>query len=160
MSSPHRQKLKYRDACTSKTHIKRHFTRMKSLLNEPSPKKVRCSSTADRFIWKELCVFCAKPCNVEKDYRHPDHWQEAYLCRTSDRDNIGKQQHRKTLLDICDKRGDAWAEEVRIRLNDSRAISHLHAADARYHEKCRKSFTVYEIFHVLLHLRKKVFQLM
>ena len=31
--------------------------------------------------------------------------------------------------------------EVRVRLNDVRATHDLHAADGRYHEKCRKSFT-------------------
>ena len=70
-------------------------------------------------------------------------WKEAYLCKTSDRNNLGREQYRKTLLDICDKRGDALADEVRIRLNDVRALSDLHAADARYHEKCRKTFTNY-----------------
>ena len=42
---------------------------------------------------------------------------------------------------MCDIRGDPWAEEVRVRLSDSRCASDLHAADGRYHEDCRKNFT-------------------
>ena len=146
MSSPHRRKLKYHEACistyTSKWHInRRKRQRKKSESNEPCVKRVHRSSTVETFNWKEDCLFCAKPCKIEKDPKHPDRWEEAYLCRTSERSNIGREQYKKTLLDICDKRGDEWAEQVRIRLNDSRALSDLHAADGRYHEKCRKLFT-------------------
>ena len=70
MSSPHRQELKYHEPCistyTSETHIKRHVKRMKCLLNERSVKKARRSSTTETFIWKEHCIFCAKPCEIEK----------------------------------------------------------------------------------------------
>ena len=39
---------------------------------------------------------------------------------------------------MCDERGDQQASLVRIRVNG--ATSDLHAADARYHDKCRRSF--------------------
>ena len=90
---------------------------------------------------KKDCIFCGKICKLQKDVRNPGRWEPAYLCRTSDRSNIGRETYLKTLLDVCDKRGDAWSEEVRLRLSDQRATSDLHAADGRYHEKCRKKFT-------------------
>ena len=39
---------------------------------------------------------------------------------------------------MCNKRGDEEADKVRTRVEGS--PSDLHAADARYHDKCRKLF--------------------
>ncbi len=38
-------------------------------------------------------------------------------------------------------RGDAWAEQVRLRLSDTRCSHDLLSADGRYHVDCRKKFT-------------------
>ena len=43
------------------------------------------------------------------------------------------------MLQVCDERGDEKVSDVRIRVQG--ASSDLHAADGRYHDKCRKSFT-------------------
>ena len=40
---------------------------------------------------------------------------------------------------VCDERGDKWADEVRTRLAGS--VSDLHAAGGRYHDCCYKEFT-------------------
>ena len=40
---------------------------------------------------------------------------------------------------ICEKHQDELSESVRVRLQG--AASDLHAADARYHVQCYKSFT-------------------
>ena len=46
-------------------------------------------------------------------------------------------------MKICDERDDEWASKVRVRLSDTRANHDLHAADARYHDDCRKNFSNY-----------------
>ena len=61
------------------------------------------------------------------------------MCKTSDR--VGLPTFKEQLLSVCDQRNDSWAMEVRVRLNDVRASHDLHAADGRYHEKCRKLFS-------------------
>ena len=76
---------------------------------------------------EKQCLFCGKRCDLEKDDKHPDRWQEAYLCKTSDR--VGLPTFKEHLLSICDQRNDGWAMEVRVRLNDVRATHDLHVAD-------------------------------
>ena len=49
-----------------------------------------------------------------------------------------RKEHMK--FQVCDIRKDGRADIVRVRLSNSRAASDLHAADARYHNDCRKSF--------------------
>ena len=41
-------------------------------------------------------------------------------------------------MSVCNQRKDKWADEIRVRI--SSAVSDLHAADARYHDDCRKLF--------------------
>lgn len=140
LSQIERDRLKYHEVCistyTSKAHIKREKKRAVEEV-EPVVKRNRRSSE-NAFVWKEHCLFCGKRCQIEKDYRHPDRWEKASECRTSERD--GRQTFRDRLLEICDQRNDAWSIEVRLRLSDDRAVSDLHAADARYHDNCRKKF--------------------
>ena len=61
------------------------------------------------------------------------------LCTTANRNQ--RESYKNALLKVCDERKDEWSDQVRVRLNDSRASSDLHAADARYHDDCRKNFT-------------------
>ena len=41
-------------------------------------------------------------------------------------------------MEVCDSRKDEFAKQVEVRIMGP--ISDLHAADARYHDDCRKSF--------------------
>ena len=43
---------------------------------------------------------------------------------------------------LCDARGNTWPESVRLQLSNSRILSdpHAHAAEARYHDRCRIYF--------------------
>ena len=49
-----------------------------------------------------------------------------------------RKEHMK--FQVCNNRKGDRADIVRVRLSDPRAASDLHAADARYHNDCRKSF--------------------
>ena len=141
MTSPRKNKLKFHDACistySSKLHIKRSIIKQKQS-DGPAAKRGRRSSSKG-FNLKEHCLFCGEACSLVVDPKHPSRWRTAYLCRTSDRKE--RESYKATLLKICDERQDEWSAQVRVRLNDSRASSDLHAADARYHEDCRKGFT-------------------
>ena len=55
-------------------------------------------------------------------------------------ERVGRETYKEALLRICDKRGDLWADQVRLSINGHCASSDLHAADAPYHEDCRKRF--------------------
>ena len=61
--------------------------------------------------------------------------QKAVLCRTADRP--GRQPFKEANLEACDSRKDERARQVEMRIMG--AVSDLHAADARYHDGCRKS---------------------
>ena len=140
LTSPQKNKLKFHESCistySSKLHVKRKL--QKKTAEEPAVKRKRRSSM-NEFNWKKHCLFCGKKCQVLKDPKNPSRWREAYLRRTSFGDQ--RQNYKETLLKICNERQDAWGDEVFIRLHDTRALSDLHASDARYHEDCRKSFT-------------------
>ena len=84
-------------------------------------------------------MFCGKTCILTKDPRHPDRWRPAYLCKTSERKR--RPIYKETVQKACDERNDEWATKVRVRLRDTRANQDLHAADARYHDDCRRIFT-------------------
>ena len=58
------------------------------------------------------------------------------MCRTAERQ--GKQTFKESILQVCQSRNDDWSVQVEVRL--SGVISDLHAADARYHDACRKTF--------------------
>ena len=47
---------------------------------------------------------------------------------------------KEAVLERCNEREDEWGREVSVRLHG--AVSDLHAADARYHDDCRKRFMV------------------
>lgn len=74
---------------------------------------------------------------MEPDTHNPNRWQKVKLCKTADHE-IEKNTFKETIIDVCNKRGDTWGEDVRICVEG--ALSDLHAADARYHDVCRKNF--------------------
>ena len=82
-------------------------------------------------------MFCGKLCELKPDPRNPTRWKKVVRCATANyEDNEGG--FKKTILDICDKRNDVQAEEVRRRVEG--AVTDLHAADAIYHQKCGAEF--------------------
>ena len=121
---------------TSAEHLKRHKKRS-GLGTEtaPIPKKRRCSGNL-KFQFKEQCIFCGDGCQLERDKKNPTRWRRAVLCRTATRP--GQKTFKETILDICTKRDDEQAHQVRSRVEG--ALSDLHAADGRYHVDCMTSF--------------------
>ena len=87
----------------------------------------------------EHCLFCGKSCVLEKDPKHSDRWRASFSYKTSDRKT--RSVYKESVLSICDERNDEWAAKVWVRLSDTRANHDLHAADARYHDDCRKNFS-------------------
>jgi len=57
-------------------------------------------------------------------------------CRTAEQ--TGKHDFKQAMLDVCNHRNDAQANDVRIRIQG--AINDLHAADAIYHKECYTLF--------------------
>ena len=88
---------------------------------------------------KTHCFFCGDTCSILADPKNPNRWRESYECHTSDR-GTELSIFKDAVLKVCDVRGDAWAEQVRVRLSDTQCSFDLHTADARYHEDCRKNF--------------------
>ena len=62
--------------------------------------------------------------------------KKAFLCRTADRP--GKRQFKHAVLEECIRIDDQQSRDVQLRV--SGAVSDLHAAEARYHDKCSKLF--------------------
>ena len=139
---------------TSETHIARYLKALDKREDEPIIKRSR-RSTSESFCWKEHCLFCGQSCVLHKDPKHPDRWRPAYLCKTSDRKT--RPIYKDAVVEICNQRNDEWGEKVRVRLSDTRANHDLHAADARYHDDCRKNFSNYRnIAHAKKETRKVV----
>ena len=75
-----------------------------TLLVMPNERRVKVESLllkeVDALMLKkhsyEHCIFCGKTCKVEKDPKHLDRWEEAYLCRTSNKENLGREQTVQT----------------------------------------------------------------
>ena len=114
---------------TSAEHLKRHKKRS-GLGTEtaPIPKKRRRSGNL-KFLFKEHCIFCGEVCQLERDIKNPTRWRRAVLCRTATRP--GQKTFKESILDICTKRNDEQAHQVRSRVEG--ALSDLHTADGRYH---------------------------
>ena len=133
---------------TSDTHIKRYLAKQKykqasgNLFDTPPPPppvKRLLRSEDTQLTWKTHCFFCVDTCSILADPKNPNRWRESYKCHTSDR-GTELSTFKDAVLKVCDERGDAWAEQVRVRLSDTRCSFDLHTADARYHEDCRKNF--------------------
>lgn len=116
---------------TSKSNLGKH--RQQSTSEEPQ-RKLRKSSL--QFNFRQHCLYCGEICDIRKDYRHPDRWRPAYLCRST-KSEKDKRPYKEFLLERCAVRNDEWGNEVRIRLEGA---LDLHAADARYHRDCMCSF--------------------
>ena len=64
------------------------------------------------------------------DERHPDRWDKVRQCETDVRP--GRLTFRLQLLDIGEGHGDAWANDVALRMA---GITDLPTADAQYHQR-------------------------
>ena len=73
---------------------------------------------------------------MDFDKKNPNRWRRVLLCRTADR--VDRRTFKQTIVDVIDSRQEEEGLQVKIRLMGT--ISDLHAADARYHDDCRKSF--------------------
>ena len=100
-------------------------------LSEPPVRR----SKSTHFYFQKHCLFCGEVC-LSRDQKNPQRWRKVIKCQTADRP--GLQSFKHTLLHTCDERGDAFANEVRLRL--SGAPADLHAADAQYHKDCYDKF--------------------
>lgn len=88
-------------AYTSKQNVARTVARNrkdKCTFLEGVPQKRR-RSQLESFRFREHCLICGDRC-VPKDPRHPDRWERAIQCETTDRP--GRPSFKDTLLDICD----------------------------------------------------------
>lgn len=123
---------------TSSYHIQRHLKRIGGTRSssEPPPKRRTRLSNVNVFDFQENCLFCGENCVMDPDPRNPSRWRKAVRCRTACRP--GKQTFKDAILEVCNSRKDERAGAVEVRLHG--AITDLHAADARYHDDCRKSF--------------------
>ena len=121
---------------TSQQHLKRHQKRKSTVQIENNLKKKRRSNLPS-FRFDEQCIFCRDECNLSKDKKHPDRWRKAMLFRTACA-SPGKKAFKQSILEVCAKRSDEIADQVRIRIKG--ALSDLHAADARYHVDCMTCF--------------------
>ena len=124
---------------TSKSHIQRHLkcTHVQSNPCESTfpTKRFRRSDTPS-FDFKEHCFFCGDVCELKRHGKNTSRRRRAVLCRTADRGN--QNTFKQNVLRVCDSRHDEVSEIVKLRLLG--VVSDLHAADARYHDECRKRF--------------------
>ena len=62
------------------------------------------SSSGPVFDFRKLCLFCAKPCSIIPDERHPDRWEKnpGILCKTADRKVQGQKvlSFKEVLLQV------------------------------------------------------------
>ena len=95
-------------------------------------KRMRSDST---FEIRESCIFCGEKCELQRDYRHPKRWKEAYLFRTL---VGGKTTSKESVIKRAYERNDDSGREVKFRVNFP--FSDLPAADARFHRDCLSKF--------------------
>ena len=94
-----------------------------------------CRSNVPNFQFKLHCLMCGEVC-LPKDPKNPGKWKMVRKCETHERP--GASSFKKSLLDICDQRGDEWGRQVEIRIKG--ALTDLPAADAQYHKQCYDKF--------------------
>ena len=102
--------------------------------SRPPLKRARRSDS--NFDFKQQCFYCGEACALTPSKTNSSRWRRSYLCRTADRGTT--KTFKETVMEICRQRNDKWAQEVQVRLEG--AVSDLHAADAHYHDGCRKKF--------------------
>ena len=93
-------------------------------------RSVTSRSSVPNFDFKSQCIFCSKLCTDDTRYKDLSDYS---LCKTKE---IGK-----TLKMMCEGQDNELAETVRRRVL-SCTDDDLHAADARYHRKCKDNFYV------------------
>ncbi len=118
-------KVLVHQACRRDYTNKRRASWLSSEKEKP-PEAKRLRSSTVSFHWKENCMLCGK--KAKTDNRHP--------VRNKIHSVTTISMHDK-LLECCDKRGDAWASEVKTRLC---GCIDLVAAEAIYHANCYSLF--------------------
>ena len=86
-----------------------------------------CSSTGSPFNIRENCLFCGHGTTVSFDHR-----------TDSKLSNVSTTIIKDTIMDVCNKRNDAWAATVLSRIE---YVQDLFAAEAVYHKQCRVNFS-------------------
>ena len=114
------------------SYIQRHLKRT-HIQSNPT-KRSRCSDTTSLYF-KERCFFCSDVCELKGYGENPSRRRRSVLCRTADR---GNQNTFKNVIRVYDSRHDEVSEIVKLRMLG--VVSDLHAADARYHDECKKRF--------------------
>ena len=71
----------------------------------PEQEKVTLRSSESAFSYQKDCIFCARTITDDKERKRQS---DVYYVRTIVFD--------KTILSVCDERGDEWAEKVRRRI--------------------------------------------
>ena len=114
---------------------------VKQRLKREPPLEIFCRSWLSLFVFKLHCIFCGEISSLISDPRNPTRRRATYLCKTAS-SGTGLS-FKDSILEVCGRWKDAWANQVEVRLQG--AISDLHAAEARYHDSCRKNFMLFEI---------------
>ena len=124
---------------TTNTKYAKHSTKTLSEDSYRSPKCLRKSAPSFDFL--SHCLYCGEAYVLKNDPKNPGRWRPSYLCHpTESKINDKLKQYKESILNRCEERDDEWAHDVRRRIN--RAISGLHAAEARYHANCMNRFLV------------------
>lgn len=118
-------------SCRKRFTDKKDIERSKnvSVESEPSTSKRKCRSSDGTFNSKTDCFLCGQLMDVSNK-RYPR--SEFITVRTD--------TFPKTMQDICEKRNDSWALDVKGRLEYFQ--SDLHAADCVYHHSCSTNFRI------------------
>ena len=96
----------------------------------PEQEKVTLRSSESAFSYQNDCIFCGRTITDDKGRK-----------RQSDMYYVRTRVFDKTVLSVCDERGDEWAEKVRRRIQ-MYPSSDLHAADVIYHQNCNTNFRI------------------
>ena len=119
----------------SKHHIQRFLKRRMSESETDTSTDQKRMRSDSSFEIRESCIFCGEKCDLQKDYRHPKRWREAYLFRTLVE---GKTTSKESIIKRANERNNDWGREVKCRVNFP--VSDLPAADVRYHKDCLSKF--------------------
>ena len=86
---------------TSNNHIKRYLKRKNQNQEGSCVKRSKRSSTTF-FDFKKDCLIYGEACNIEKDKKHSERWNEnkSFLFRTANRGK-GKPSFKDVLLQVC-----------------------------------------------------------
>lgn len=96
----------------------------------PEPTVPRLRSSLNMFNFKEMCLFCGKPADIKAEIKKPLVKRET-IC------NVETMLYKNSVIDAAKSRNDEWGEIVQARVEST---IDLVAAEARYHNSCRKNF--------------------